>query len=245
MDYRKQFTFYGSIYESARRIKNKAARADFYDAVCAYALTGSEPDLDKLSDAAAVGFVSVKPNLDASRRKAKNGKQGGSKPEAKRKQTEANGKQTTSKPKQTASEYENEREYESEYEIEDENECFLSSMSATAATEDKTAAAAKAPFDLFWDRYPNKVGRADALSAWKDLCISTSISAQILAGLDRWLDSIEWKKEGGRFIPRPAKWLSEQRWEEHPQRALPQGASGQLGKAEMEALQQMLQEDKP
>lgn len=64
MEQRTQFTFYASIYESACRIKNKAARADFYDAICAYALAGTPPDLDKLSDAAAVGFIAAKPNLD-------------------------------------------------------------------------------------------------------------------------------------------------------------------------------------
>ena len=57
MECRKQFTFYASIFDSARRIRNKAARADFYDAICTYALTGIAPDLDKLSDAAAVGFM--------------------------------------------------------------------------------------------------------------------------------------------------------------------------------------------
>lgn len=78
MDERSQFTLYGSFYESAKRIKNKTVRCDFYDAICEYALNGIEPDLDKLSDAAAVGFIGAKPNLDASRRKAENGKRGGS-----------------------------------------------------------------------------------------------------------------------------------------------------------------------
>ena len=116
MDQRGQFTFYASIFESAKRIRNKAARADFYDAVCDYALNGIEPNLDKLSDAAAIGFISAKPNLDASRKKAKSGKAGGS------------SKQTVSKPqangKQTASEKENEKEVEIENEI--ENECYIS-----------------------------------------------------------------------------------------------------------------------
>lgn len=116
MEQRKQFTFYSSIYESAKRIKNKAARAEFYDAICAYALSGEEPDLDKLPDSAAVGFISAKPNLDASRKKAANGKAGGT------------AKQTASKAeatgKQTASEKEIEVEKEKEIEIEIENECY-------------------------------------------------------------------------------------------------------------------------
>ena len=86
---RKQFTFYGSFFETAKRIKSKAARADLYDTICRYALEGVEPDLDKLPESVAVAFINAKPNLDASRKKAENGKNGGSKPKANRKQTQA------------------------------------------------------------------------------------------------------------------------------------------------------------
>ena len=234
MDNRKQFTFYLSIYESACRIKNKAARADFYDAVCKYALTGEEPNLDKLTDAAAVGFISVKPNLEASRKKAKSGKSGGS------------AKQTASKPqanaKQTASEEEGEGEYEYEYEGEYEKESLLSS-SATAAEDNKAAAATPAGFDLFWEKYPNKVCMRDAVDAWNDICLNENTPALILAGLDRWNNSLEWEKENGRYVPRPARWLSELRWQEHPKEKVCMGATGKLGDAELEAIQRLLKEE--
>lgn len=98
---REQFTFYSSFANAAKQIKNKAARADFYDAICAYALYEEEPNLSKIADAAAMGFTLVKPILDAGRRKAKNGQRGGeqkqeqteSKPEAKRKQEQAESKE--------------------------------------------------------------------------------------------------------------------------------------------------------
>lgn len=97
---RGQFTFYSSFANAAKQIKNKAARADFYDAICAYALYEEEPNLSKIADAAAMGFTLVKPILDAGRRKAKNGQRGGeqkqeqneSKPEANRKQEQAESK---------------------------------------------------------------------------------------------------------------------------------------------------------
>ena len=73
---REQFTFYNSFRRAAKRIKNKAARCDYYDAIVDYALTGEMPEMDKISDAAALGFELVKPNLDASRRKAEGGSRG-------------------------------------------------------------------------------------------------------------------------------------------------------------------------
>lgn len=108
---RTQFTFYESFAQSIKRIKNKAARADAYDAICNYALYGLEPDLDKLPDAAAIAFIGAKPNLDASRKKAENGKRGGTAKQTGSK-PEANGKQ-----EQTTSEKENEIEIENDSSI--------------------------------------------------------------------------------------------------------------------------------
>ena len=107
MEERDQFTFYSSFAKSIKRIKKAGDRAAAYDAIVDYALYGIVPDLDKLPDAAAIVFELSKPNLDSSRRKAENGKRGGS--------AEANRKQTASKeeakPKQSESKIEIEKEY--------------------------------------------------------------------------------------------------------------------------------------
>ena len=93
---RNQFTFYRSFFEAVFKIKSKAARAEAYDAICKYALFNNAPDVDKMSDAAAIAFMLIKPNLDASRRKAKSGKNGGTSKQTASK-SEANGKQSGSK----------------------------------------------------------------------------------------------------------------------------------------------------
>ena len=103
---RNQFTFYRSFFEAVFKIKSKAAKAEAYDAICKYALFNDAPDVDKMSDAAAIAFMLIKPNLDASRRKAKSGKSGGSSKQTASK-AEANDKQ-----EQPASEKEKENEKE-------------------------------------------------------------------------------------------------------------------------------------
>ena len=117
MEERKQFTFYLSIFKALRKIKKKPDRADAYDAICAYALFGEEPDLEKLPDSVSIAFELIRPVLDASRRKAKNGKQGG----IKCKQTESKPEANASKPEANdtemndpASEGEKEKEKEKE-----------------------------------------------------------------------------------------------------------------------------------
>lgn len=109
---RTQFTFYESFSRAIGRIKKKADRADAYDAICAYALYGTEPDIDKLSDAAAIAFELIKPNLDASRRKANSGKAGGEK------------KQSASKPEANAKQGQSASKKENKKEKEKENKCY-------------------------------------------------------------------------------------------------------------------------
>ena len=123
---RTQFTFYESFFKAVSRIKKKADRCDAYDVICEYAMYGKEPDVDSLPDSVAIAFELVRPNLDASRKKAINGKRGGMRKQTESKTEEceskpkANGKQTESKSKKE-NEIEKEKEYEIEMEI--ENEC--------------------------------------------------------------------------------------------------------------------------
>lgn len=187
---RNQFTFYASFFESASRIKNKAHRADLYDALCRYALTGEEPDLDNLSDAAAVAFISARPNLDASRRKAKSGKDGGSKPKANAKQTES---------KAEKAESEKEKEVENEKENENEHECVCDAAGA---------------FRIFFQAYPKKAGENNARAAWQS--ISSEDVPAVMAALEAFKASDGWKEQGGRFIPQAAKWLEQGQWRNPP-----------------------------
>lgn len=80
-----------------------------------------------MSGAAAIAFMLIKPNLDASRRKAKSGKNGGTSKQTASK-SEANGKQSGSKAeangKQEQPASEKEKEKEKEREKEKENECY-------------------------------------------------------------------------------------------------------------------------
>lgn len=123
MDERTQFTFYASFFDAVSRIKKKADRADAYDAICAYALREEDPDFSKMSDAAQIAFLLIKPNLDSSRRKAKSGKNGGSTKQSGNK-AEANSKQSGNKAEANDKQEQPASEKEREKEKEKENECY-------------------------------------------------------------------------------------------------------------------------
>lgn len=207
---RTQYTFYESFYKAAKRIKDPTARAEVYDAICEYALYGNEPDIDALSEMAAIAFELIKPNLDASRKKAESGKLGGtkkqsestfeangSKTEAKRKQNEASEKQ-----EQTESKKENKKEKEGENKIEIENK--KKSYDADG-------------FAAFWAAYPKKAGKADALKAWNKLAPDVVLQEQMGKALEVQKQSQQWRKDGGQYIPMPSTWLNGKRWEDEVQ----------------------------
>jgi len=97
-------------------------------------------------------------------------------------------------------------------------------------------------FPRFWARYPVQIGEAAAREAWACVVLSHD-EAFILNSLERWRKSKDWAREDGRFIPKPEKWLAEGWFLKEPQQVIPMGASGELGQAELEAIQRLLKED--
>ena len=132
---RKQFTFYRSFWTAIRKLPQELWLAYLVN-IITYALD-EELLLDMNSTQAGM-FELVRPNLDAARKKASAGAEGGRRKKA--------SKQVSKKE----NEMENEIELENELEIELERECV-----------------SRAGFERFWDLYPMKIGKADAWEMWK------------------------------------------------------------------------------
>lgn len=74
-----------------------------------------------------------------------------------------------------------------------------------------------AHFVRFWDVYPRKVGKDRAVRMWKKKKCAEHIDA-IVAAIGWQRDLEQWKKDDGEFIPHPATWLNDGRWnDERPQ----------------------------
>lgn len=83
-------------------------------------------------------------------------------------------------------------------------------------------------FDIFWEAYPRKVGKLNAVNAW-----NKAVSAGVMPSIDALVDAVraqcasqQWQKEGGQFIPHPATWLNNQRWTDVPDTAVDKFAEG-------------------
>lgn len=86
------------------------------------------------------------------------------------------------------------------------------SGSLSVSESGSIARAREESFAAFWAAYPNKVDKQEARELWTKLAPEAALVEQIMAGLARSKTSRQWVKDGGQFIPSPAKWLRRRKW---------------------------------
>lgn len=79
---------------------------------------------------------------------------------------------------------------------------------------DSKVTALKKAFEGFWQAYPKRRGKAEALKAWQRLAPGPELVEQIHSALAQARASPDWRKDGGQFIPYPATWLRRAGWED-------------------------------
>jgi hypothetical protein len=91
---------------------------------------------------------------------------------------------------------------------------------ARGETETETETDTPIGFDIFYEAYPKKVGKPAALKAWKAQKINGECKT-ILADIEAKMVSDKWLKNNGEFIPNPATYLNQRRWEDVDQNPQP------------------------
>lgn len=86
-------------------------------------------------------------------------------------------------------------------------------------------------FDEFWEAYPRKAGRKAALRAWSRIRPDAALHEKILAAVGRAKTGEMWRRDGGRYIPDPANWLRDGRWDDAPPPPPPAGGGTGYGGA--------------
>ena len=138
-------------------------------------------------------------DLENSATYAENGRNGGKKKstsQAEPKLTEMN----QIEPKRLNKEKEEDKEKDKDNDKDDEIKA--ASPPARAKSSD---------FDLFWQAYPKKVGKEAARKAFKQ--VKTPLES-LLTAIERQKCGNQWTTENGRFIPNPATWLNQGRWQD-------------------------------
>jgi hypothetical protein len=67
-------------------------------------------------------------------------------------------------------------------------------------------------FDIFWEKYPKKVGKGYAKKCFLKLKPTKKRLDEIIKAIDEQKASDQWKKDNGRYIPNPSTWINQERW---------------------------------
>lgn len=77
-----------------------------------------------------------------------------------------------------------------------------------------------ADFEKFWTIYPSKVGKGKAYESWQKLKPSPELQAKMIEAVKKQSLSPKWADENGKYIPNPATWLNQRRWDDNLQLAI-------------------------
>ena len=89
----------------------------------------------------------------------------------------------------------------------------VAAKKADPARKPKQADVTDARFWRFWRAYPKKYNQPLAYEKWAELNPDDALVEKILAAVAEQIDSPQWRKDDGQFIPAPANWLRGRQWE--------------------------------
>ena len=69
-------------------------------------------------------------------------------------------------------------------------------------------------FSKFWDAYPKHIAKQSAVKAFEKLKPDEKLLEAMLKAIELQKESKQWEKDDGAFIPYPATWLNQRRWED-------------------------------
>lgn len=87
-------------------------------------------------------------------------------------------------------------------------------------------------FNDFLKKYPRQEKLDECCRCYISVIDSPEKHAQLMAGLERWLASDQWNRDGGRFVPTPSRFIMQKLYIDNP---APARASGRTASALEEA----------
>lgn len=84
----------------------------------------------------------------------------------------------------------------------------------TNPRKSRASPAYSADFEAFWQAYPRKIGKDAAYKVWKRKRHELPPPEELAAILARQCHCEQWQRDGGQYIPHPATWLNQGRWQD-------------------------------
>lgn len=71
-------------------------------------------------------------------------------------------------------------------------------------------------FETFWEAYPKKVGKDAARKSFEKRKPAEPLLEKMLEAIRRQAQSDQWLRDGGQYVPNPATWLNQGRFDDEP-----------------------------
>ena len=97
------------------------------------------------------------------------------------------------------------------------NGCSTSKVKESKVNKEKKSKEEQNNYDYFsdfWAEYPKKDKKIPAQKIFSRLKMNDELMEKIMSSLFRFIESEQWTKENGKYIPLPTTWLNERRWED-------------------------------
>jgi hypothetical protein len=101
-----------------------------------------------------------------------------------------------------------------EDENENENEGIDVDINDGDEDEQKKQNLKELRFNEFWAAYPKKVGKEAARKSWKKVKLTAELHSKIMSAIEDAKKSAQWHRDNGQYIPNPATWLNQGRWDD-------------------------------
>ena len=202
---------YPQTIELVKRYKEDQ-RCRLYEAMAFYAFTGAEPTWPE--DAAEwLIWEALKQTVDRADKKVNQNKRNSSRKEA----DESEPERDEAKPSETERTGAESNESDNHKPKPINQETINQEIKKDGLTPPKpTAKKTEDDFAVFWQAYPKKQDKQNALKAWKKLNPDAETQRKIILAIQAQRASPQWQKENGQFIPMPSTWLNGRRWEDQP-----------------------------
>jgi len=69
-------------------------------------------------------------------------------------------------------------------------------------------------FNIFWNSYPKKVGKGAALKSFNKIKPNKELLDKMIETILWQRTTKDWNKDDGQYIPNPATWLNQERWQD-------------------------------
>lgn len=183
-----------------------------------YAENGQVPDLTGAT-AMAFSFIQDQMERDASKyaavceRNRQNGAKGGRPQKATKSENNPSKPKITERFSEKPKKPDNDTDTDTEYDI-DTDDDITPPLSPAGGSALSVLNIQEKRFNEFWSVYPKKIGKAAAKKSWAKIKATAELHSSIMKAVETQKRGEQWQRENGRFIPNPATWLNQGRWDD-------------------------------